>query len=64
MDSYYTSDFDISSFRSGFIGSGLRFAPPGGIYSKHINSLELRYGHYSRSTGLRGNSISLHIKLK
>ncbi len=61
---YYTSDYDVSSFSSTFIGSGIRFAPPGGIASKHFNSFEFRYGHYFRTTGMVGNSISMHIKLK
>lgn len=62
---YYTSDYDISGFTSHFIGAGIRLAPPGGLLGiKHWNTLELRYGHYLRSTGMVGNSVTLAMKLK
>ena len=62
---YYTSDYDISGFTSQFIGSGLRLAPPGGVLGiGHWQSVELRYGHYLRSTGMVANSLTLLAKLK
>ncbi|MFD2934794.1 DUF3570 domain-containing protein [Spirosoma flavum] len=64
-DSYYTSDYDISGFNSQFIGTGLRLAPPGGLLGiPHWQSVELRYGHYVRSTGMVANSLTLLAKLK
>ena len=64
-DNYYTSDYDISSFKSGFWGAGLRMAPPGGILGmRWWNTLEVRYGHYNRSNGLVSNIISLSTKIK
>lgn len=64
-ETYYTSDYDISGFTSHFVGMGLRFAPPGGMFGiKHWNTIEVRYGHYMRSTGMVGNSITLAMKLK
>ena len=64
-ESFYTSDYDISSFTSQFMGVGLRIATPGGILGLiNWNSLELRYGYYSRSNGMVGHSISAHIKIK
>ena len=63
--SFYTSDYDLSAFDSHFAGAGLRFISPGGIAGiKKWNLLELRYGHYSRTTGLTSNIISLLVKFK
>ncbi|MFN8345991.1 MAG: DUF3570 domain-containing protein [Spirosomataceae bacterium] len=62
---YYTSDYDISGFTSHFIGAGIRLAPPGGLFGiKHWNTIEVRYGHYLRTTGMVGNSLTLAMKLK
>ena len=64
-DTYYTSDYDLSSLHSNFIGANLRLAPPGGLFgSQHFNSLELRAGHYMRSTGLNSNIVTLALKFK
>lgn len=64
-DRYYTSDYDISGFTSQFVGAGLRLAPPGGLLGiSHWQSVELRYGHYLRTTGMVANSITLLAKLK
>lgn len=64
-ESFYTSDYDISNFTSQFMGLGLRIATPGGVLGIiPWNSLELRYGYYSRSNGMIGHSISAHIKIK
>lgn len=62
---YYTSDYDLSTLHSHMMGMGLRLAPPGGVLGmSHFNALELRYGHYERSTKLNSNIVSLLIKLK
>lgn len=63
--SYFTSDYDLSTLNSDFYGVGIRMAPPKGVLGlQRISMLELRYGHYSRSTGLASNIISLNIKVK
>lgn len=62
---FYTSNFDLSKFTSHFFGSGIRLAPPKGVFGiQHFNSLELRYGHYTRSNTLQSNIVSLHLKWK
>lgn len=62
---FYTSDYDLSTFDSWFLGTGLRMSPPGGIMGiQHINSLEMRYGYYTRSNGLQSHSITLAFKFK
>lgn len=64
-DQYYTSNYDLSKFSSNFYGAGFRIAPPNGVFgNNHINMLELRYGHYSRSNGMQSNIVSLHLKFK
>ena len=67
---YYTSDTDLAKLHSHKIGLGLRFSPSNGIarmkipFVKKRNQLtfkgiDLRYGHYLRSTGLKADIISL-----
>jgi hypothetical protein len=64
-DQYYTSNYDYSKFNSNFFGAGIRFAPATGVIGiQHFSMLELRYGHYARTTGLNSNIISLNIKYK
>jgi hypothetical protein len=62
---FYTSDYDLSEFNSHFAGTGFRLISPGGILGIHrLNTIEIRYGHYLRQTGLTSNIVSLNIKLK
>jgi hypothetical protein len=63
-DAYYTSNYALSAFSSQFFGTGLRLAPPGGIFGTHLNSLEIRYGHYLQTTNLVSDVISLNLKFK
>jgi hypothetical protein len=64
-EEFYTSDYDLSKLTSHLMGMGIRYAPPGGLlgFSK-FNAVELRYGHYERSTGLNSNIITLLAKFK
>lgn len=62
---YYTSDYDLSSLHSNFVGANIRLSPPNGVFgSPHFASLELRAGHYMRSTGLNSNIVTLALKFK
>lgn len=64
-DNYYTSNYDLSKFDSRFFGAGIRIAPPQGIFHMpHMNSLEIRYGHYQKNVSMNANIISLHLKFK
>ena len=64
-DVYYTSNYDLSKFDSHFVGAGFRIAPPNGVFGNpHFSMLEIRYGHYSRSTNFNSNIVSLHLKFK
>lgn len=64
-EQYFTSDYDLSTLTSDFYGAGIRFAPPKGVFGwQRLNMIELRYGHYSRSTSLVSNIVSLNLKFK
>jgi hypothetical protein len=64
-DEFYTSNYDLSKFNSNFFGAGFRIAPPEGVFNlKHFNALELRYGHYQKTTGMNANIISMNLKFK
>ncbi len=64
-DLFYTSNYDLSDFTSYFAGIGCKFTPLNGVFGiKHFNTLEIRYGHYGKSTGMASNILSLNIKYK
>lgn len=64
-DVYYTSDYDLSTLQSNFVGAGIRLSPPKGVFGwQHLSTLELRYGHYIRSTGLNSDIVTLNLKFK
>lgn len=64
-ETYYTSDYDLSALTSTMTGMGIRLAPPGGVMGiSKFNALEIRYGHYNRSTGLTANIITLFARFK
>ncbi len=64
-DEFYTSNYALSEFNSHFLGAGVRIAPPKPLIKAiRLHSLELRYGHYDRTTNLNANIISLHLKFK
>ncbi|MFL5788874.1 MAG: DUF3570 domain-containing protein, partial [Flavisolibacter sp.] len=64
-ETFYSSDYDLSKFNSHYFGAGFRIVPPKGIFNlEKFNSLELRYGHYLRSTGLTSNQLSLSLTFK
>lgn len=62
---YFTSDYDLSTLNSNFLGAGIRLAPPNGVLGlQRVSVVELRYGHYSRSTRLVSNIFTLNLKVK
>ncbi len=64
-DNYYSSNYALSAFNSNFFGAGIRLAPPKGVIRIiRLNSLELRYGHYQRTTDMNANIISLNLSFK
>ncbi|MEO6071203.1 MAG: DUF3570 domain-containing protein [Chitinophagaceae bacterium] len=64
-EKYFTSDYDLSQFKSQFIGAGFRFTPANGLFGmEHWSMLEIRYGHYKRTNDLTSNIVSLNLKFK
>jgi hypothetical protein len=62
-DEFYTSNYALAAFTSQFFGAGIRIAPPRGIFGG-LHDLELRYGHYTQTTDLLADIISLNLKFK
>lgn len=65
-EEYFTSDYDLSAFSSHMIGLGYKITDSnkGLFHSKHFNSLELRYGYYTRNNGLNSHILTLAMKFK
>ena len=64
-DEFYTSNYEYSNFHSGFYGIGFRIAPPTGVFGwQNLHDLEIRYGHYSQTTDLVSDVISLNLGFK
>lgn len=62
---FYTSDYDLSTMTSNYLGGNVRIAPPRGILGwNHLNAIELRYGHYLQSNGLNADSFGLGLTLR
>ncbi len=62
---FYTSNYDLSKFTSNFTGIGFRFVPVRGLFGiERLNMVEVRYGHYSRSTNLNSDIVSINIRYK
>jgi len=64
-EEYYTSDYDLSKFTSNMVGANFRIMSTQGLLGiKVLNTLELRYGYYSRSNGLKSHLVTLAFKFK
>ncbi len=70
-DAYYTSDYDLADLSSHSYGLGLSYSPADGVarvklpFKKRpafiVKSIDVKYSHYRRSTGLNANIISLGL---
>lgn len=64
-DEYYTSNYEYAKFNSQFFGAGFRIAPPKGVFGwQNLHELEIRYGHYTQTTGLSSDVVSLNLGFK
>ncbi len=64
-DKYYTSNYDLSAFNSQFFGVNLKITPKKGVFNiPFFNTIELRYGRYTQTTGLTANNIGINLKFK
>ena len=65
FDDFYTSNYDLSKFNSHFYGAGIRISPKNGLFGvERLNMLEIRYGHYTKSIGMKSDIISLNLRFK
>lgn len=63
QDTYYTSNYALAGFSSQSYGAGIRLSPPGGIWGS-LNMIEIRYGHYTQTTDLVSDVVSVNLKFK
>ncbi len=63
-DKFYTSNYALAAFKSNSFGMGLRLAPPKGVLIKSLSAIEIRYAHYTQTTDLTSDIISLHLKFR
>jgi hypothetical protein len=64
-DEYYTSNYEYSKFNANFFGVGFRIAPPKGVFGwQGLHEMEIRYGHYTQTTDLVSDVISLSLGFK
>lgn len=64
-EEFYTSDYDLSKYNSNQYGFGITFTDVFNdlhIYKLGLKSIDLKYNHYSRNSGLKANLINLGIK--
>lgn len=65
FDDFYTSNYDLSKFDSQFYGAGVRINPKNGLFGiSRLNMVEIRYGHYTKSIGMKSDIISLNLRFK
>jgi hypothetical protein len=64
QEQYFTSNYALAAFNSQLFGAGFRLAPPRGILTNSLRTLEIRYGHYTQTTDLNANIISLNLSFK
>jgi len=64
-EQYYTSNYEYAQFTSRFFGMGVRLAPPKGVLGwQSLHDVEIRYGHYSQSTDLLSDVVSMAFSFK
>jgi hypothetical protein len=64
-DEFYTSNYEYAAFNSQFFGVGFRVAPPTGVFGwQGLHELEIRYGHYSQTTDLVSDVVSISLGFK
>lgn len=65
LNEFFTSNYDLSKFDSHFMGLGFHIAPVNGVFGiQRLTMLEIRYGHYTRSTNLDSDIVSFNFKFK
>jgi len=64
-DQYYTSNYDLSGFDSNFFGAGIKLTPLKGILGmRNFHTIEMRYGHYTKTTQMVSDIFSINFKFR
>ncbi len=64
-ENYFTSDYDLSKLTTRTYGVGIRWIPEKGVWGmKQFYMMELRYAHFSRSTDLTSDIVTVNMKFK
>ncbi|MDR3711392.1 MAG: DUF3570 domain-containing protein [Puia sp.] len=63
-DAYYTSNYSLSAFNAQFFGTGFRLALPKGLWGTPVKVVEFRYGHYTQTTDLVSDIVSMNLTFK
>ena len=64
-DTYYSSNYDYSAFASQYFGVNFKITPKKGVFNiPSFNTIEIRYGHYSQTSGLQADNIGINLKFK
>ena len=64
-DTYFTSNYNLSAFTSQYFGINVRITPEKGVFNiPFFNMVDLRYGHYTQTTGLLANNIGINLRFK
>jgi hypothetical protein len=61
---YFSSDFDLSTFNSFFYGTGIRLTPFKDLKYLALQSIEFRLGKYDRSDGMNGLLGAVHVQFR
>lgn len=62
---YYTSNYDLSTFQSHFMGAGIRWTPLKGIAGiQKLSMAEIRYGHYTKNIAMNANIVTLNLRFR
>ena len=64
-DQFFTSNYEYAKFQASFYGVGIRVAPPKGVFGvQGIHEMEIRYGHYTQTTNLVSDVLSVSLGFK
>ena len=61
-EKYYTSNYELSKLQSKLMGINLRFSPKTSDFI--FDMIEIRFSHYTQTTGLNANNIGLNVRFK
>jgi len=64
-ETFYTSDYDLSTFTTSQYGFGLNYTDiftSSKIFNFGLKNIDIRYNHYDRNDGLQANIVTIGVK--